>query len=158
MRHFVVLPCLLVSCSALATSSSSCWEVAAQRYGLTPLELAAHACVESRLNPAAINRSHEATTGSVDLGLMQINSSHLPRLAPYGITRDRLLAEPCTNLMVGASILAEAKARHGDNWTATGAYNAACTRLKGAACAQARAGYAWRVYRAMQRLTAFGRC
>ena len=110
------------------------------------------------MRPNAINRSHLARTGSEDLGLMQINSRHLPRLAKQGITRERLLGDACANLMVGAQILAELKQRHGDSWTATGAYNAACTSLKGQACLDARSRYSWKVYRAMQRLQQTGRC
>lgn len=139
-------------------AASACWEAAAARHGLSVLELAAHACVESAMRADAVNESHRARTGTVDLGLMQINSGNLPGLARQGITRERLLLEPCTNLMVGAQILAERKARYGDSWVATGAYNASCTQLKGAACDAARASYAWKVYRAMQRLGRDGHC
>jgi hypothetical protein len=38
-------------------------------------------------------------------------------------------------------------ARHGANWDAVGAYNAACTRLQPTDCAAARSRYAWQVYR-----------
>ena len=155
-RHLILLSCCL-SVHQLA-AASSCWERAAERYGLSVLELGAHACVESAMRPEAINTSHQARTGTVDLGLMQINSGNLPGLARQGITREQLLSDPCTNLMVGAQILAERKARYGDSWVATGAYNASCTQLKGAACDQARAAYAWKVYRAMQRLGSEGHC
>lgn len=128
-----------------------CFEEAGQRYGIAPELLAAIAQVESSMNPAAINGSHEKRTGSVDLGLMQINSRHLPRLQQWGITREALLSDACLNVMVGAWILADHIERHGADWNGIGSYNAACTQLRGQACTDARNTYAWKVYRALNR-------
>lgn len=124
----------------------SCWDQAAQRYGVSAALLYAVAKTESNLNPLAMNLSHKERTGTYDIGLMQINSGHLPRLARYGIT-ERDLFDACTNIQVGAWLLADVIRRHGNSWEAVGAYNAACTQLRGPACAEARARYAWRVYK-----------
>ena len=85
-----------------------------------PDTLRAVAVVESAANPWAIGTPHGAifphtrseaerqlaralhTEPSVDIGLMQINSQWLPTLH---IAPDQLL-DPCTNVRVGAAILA----------------------------------------------------
>jgi soluble lytic murein transglycosylase-like protein len=137
---------VLLLMSAVTASAQACWDDASRRSGIPAELLYAIARVESNLNPLATNRNHEAQTGSRDIGLMQINSSHLGRLARSGIRESDLL-EPCTNLQVGAWLLADTLSRHGPSWEAIGAYNAACSRLKGDACRQARSQYAWRVYK-----------
>lgn len=101
--------------------SANCWVEAGSRNSIEPELLYAIALVESGLKPNAVNHN---TNGSRDIGLMQINSVHLPRLQGRGITEQRLLDEPCLAIDVGASILAEFIERHGYNWTAVGAYNA----------------------------------
>ncbi|SDV00451.1 Transglycosylase SLT domain-containing protein [Pseudomonas mucidolens] len=99
-----------------------CWLEAANRHDIEPELLQAIAAVESGYRPKAMNYSNH--NGSRDIGLMQINSIHLPRLLKQGITEQRLLAEPCLSVDVGASILAGFIKQFGYNWTAVGAYNA----------------------------------
>jgi hypothetical protein len=140
--------------AACAGAQAFCFTEAGERYGVAPELLQAIAKVESSLNPRAINDRHKTATGSIDIGLMQINSSHLKRLSTWGITQDSLLNDPCLNVMVGAWLLVQHMAQHGHDWNGIGSYNASCTRLKGQDCVDARNSYSWKVYRALQRVQA----
>ena len=133
---------VLVAFAVLAAGPAhACWEKAAARYGVSSELLVAIARTESNLDPAAIGRNRD---GSRDIGLMQINSAWLPKLATHGIGEHDLL-EPCTNIQVGAWILAGNVQRLGYTWDAVGAYNAA-TPFK-------RIRYAWKVYANLGRAT-----
>lgn len=100
---------------------ANCWAETASRYDIEPELLQAIAVVESGSRAGAVNTTN--SNGTRDIGLMQINSIHLPRLLKQGITEERLLTEPCLSVEVGASILAEFIQRFGYNWTAVGSYN-----------------------------------
>ncbi|AZF06747.1 transglycosylase SLT domain-containing protein [Pseudomonas sp. R5-89-07] len=113
----LILSALINSNQALAY----CWDEVARRYDFEPELLQAIAAVESGYRAQAINYANGNDTH--DIGLMQINSSHLPRLLKLGITEERLLNEPCLSVEVGASILAGLVQRFGYNWTAVGSYN-----------------------------------
>lgn len=147
MRPF--LPCLpLAACLVFPGHAVAwCWQEAAEAYGHDPMELVAIACVESRLNPAALS-----PVGA--RGVMQVMPGNARSI---GMDPDWLW-EPCVNIKMGAFVLSQMKSRHGDTWEAVGAYNAACTRLKGVACVKARTDYAWSVYRARVALDQSGRC
>lgn len=128
---------LLAAGSLLASGgASACWEEAAERYGVNPYVLYAIAKTESSLNPSAMNRSNK--NGSYDIGLMQINSSWLPTLRKHGIDEAQLM-DACTNIHVGAWVLAQNMRRMGNSWEAVGAYNARNADL--------RIKYANKVYR-----------
>ena len=129
-----------------------CFDEAGEMYGVSPLLLKAVAKVESNMRPHAVNSTHTASTQSQDIGLMQINTRWLRRnpIKSLGYTETHLY-DPCTSVKLGAWVLANNFTRYGASWEAVGAYNAACTRLKGDACRRARNGYAWKVYRAMRK-------
>lgn len=108
----------LVLCAAMP--AQACWDEAAARYRVNSAVLYAIAQTESGLNPVAVGRN---PNGSRDIGLMQINSAWLPKLAEYGIA-ERDLFQPCTSIHVGAWLLARNIYRYGYTWEAVGAYNA----------------------------------
>ncbi|WP_201278403.1 lytic transglycosylase domain-containing protein [Pandoraea fibrosis] len=122
-----------------------CFVAAGQRYRVDPMLLYAIAEVESNLIPSATNRNRN---GSVDYGLMQVNSLHLPKLKSIGIDERRLLDDPCVSVHAGASILAEMIARYGYTWAAVGAYNAGGSAARGVARHQ-YATKVWQRYSAM---------
>lgn len=120
-RHTLLTLALWLAC-AKAHAFYECFQSAADRYKV-PLELLyAIAKVESDFNPKAINRN---TNGSSDHGLMQINSSWFPDLERrFGIPRQRIINDACTNIYVGAWILANNFNSNGRIWDSVGAYNA----------------------------------
>ncbi|MGB3124092.1 MAG: transglycosylase SLT domain-containing protein [Pseudomonas sp.] len=127
---------------------ASCWDEVARRYDIEPELLQAIAAVESGYRAGATNSGN--SDGSRDIGLMQINSMHLPRLAKQGITEQRLLSEPCLSVEVGASILAGFIQRFGYNWTAVGSYNAGAAPEREAS----RLRYAERIWARYEALVA----
>jgi len=137
----LALACLLVSPACRA----DCFDDAAAFHHVNPLILRAIALVESRGNSNAINKN---SNGSYDLGMMQINSIHLPELARYGLDRKDLL-DACKNVYTGAWILRQNMDRYGNTWNAIGAYNASTPEY--------RRRYAARVQEMVTRLILAGR-
>lgn len=124
----------------------SCFVAAGTKYNLSPTLLKGVALTESSGRESAKNLNSDKSK-TMDMGLMQINSGWFPLLeSRYGIKPERL-KDGCTSIDVGAWILAHEFKKYGNQWDAVGAYNAACTRLKGVACAKARHAYTWKVFR-----------
>ena len=109
-----------------------CFEAAGVEYGVSPRLLWSIAKVESDFIPQAVNWN---PNGTYDYGLMQINSDWARKLGKGGW---RALGDPCTNVRVGAWILAQCFQKYGYSWEAVGCYNASNDAK--------RAQYARRVY------------
>ena len=133
----LALSCAL-SCALPGLARADCLDDAATFQKVSVSLLRGIAQVESGMNPNALNTN---TNGTVDIGLMQINSTWLPTLAREGITRESLF-DACTNAYVGAWILSQNIRQLGANWTAIGAYNAASP--------DKRLAYARKVYDAIR--------
>lgn len=114
-------PMMLLLALFASPAKADCWQEAGRLYGIQPALLYAIAQQESGLNPAAINHNRN---GSRDIGIMQVNSYHLPRLARQRITEKSMLSDSCQSIKVGAGILSDFIRRYGHSWEAVGAYNA----------------------------------
>lgn len=123
-----ILASLILSIAMLAAPPArasdrgwSCWNEAAARYNVDVVLLYAIARVETGARSGVVARNSD---GSYDIGVMQINSWWLPKLAKVGITARMLRDNACLNVNVGAWILAQSIKDHGMNWRGVGAYNA----------------------------------
>ncbi|WP_269507303.1 lytic transglycosylase domain-containing protein [Burkholderia sp. IMCC1007] len=135
-----IVATVALSCALHGVARADCLDDAAIFQKVSVSLLRGIAQVESGMNPNAINTN---TNGTVDIGLMQINSTWLPTLAREGITRESLF-DACTNAYVGAWILSQNIRQLGANWNAIGAYNAASP--------DKRLAYARKVYDAIRTL------
>lgn len=115
------LSLLLVTLLFPAISWASCWEDAVEPYGFDPDLLKAMAWVESNGRPGATGVLLK--DGNRAIGLMQVNTIHLPELSKQSITTKHLY-DACVSLKVAARILAEdCVKRFGSTWKAIGCYN-----------------------------------
>ncbi len=152
--HNATKTLLLISLSATTlvapgVARATCWNAASESYGIPVDVIKAVAKTESGFNADALNVNKD---GSHDIGVMQINSVWLPALAKHGIDEEAL-KDPCTNVKVGAWILANNAKRLGWNWNAIGAYNVGCAKLSAEECDRRRSKYAWKIHAALNQVT-----
>ncbi|VXC82142.1 Transglycosylase-like protein with SLT domain [Burkholderia sp. 8Y] len=127
-------------CAAVALQArADCIDDAARYHRVSVQVVRAIAQQESGMRPYVTSRN---TDGSEDIGLMQINSSWLPKLARFGISRQHLF-DACVNAYVGTWILASNIKQFGPTWKAVGAYNAVSSNRQ--------LIYANNIYRRLQR-------
>jgi soluble lytic murein transglycosylase-like protein len=119
MRFTTLVFLFCLSVGSPNPAAAFCFEEAGNRYGISPHILYAISKGESSFNPLAINYN---SNGTYDYGLMQINSSWEPKLRKLGISWNNL-ADPCTNVMVGAWVLSQCIQDYGYTWSAIGCYN-----------------------------------
>ncbi|WP_108105914.1 lytic transglycosylase domain-containing protein [Geobacter sp. DSM 2909] len=119
MRFTTLVFLLCISIGSTNLAAAFCFEEAGNRYGISPHLLYAISKGESSFNPLAINYN---SNGTYDYGLMQINSSWESALRKLGISWNSI-ADPCTNVMVGAWVLSQCIRDYGYSWSAVGCYN-----------------------------------
>ncbi len=123
---------LTAYCLLLTDANAFCFEEAGKTYGINPSLLKSIAQIESSLNPKAMNKNQN---GSIDIGLMQINSFWLK---PLKLDAEKLISNPCYNTMIGAKILKQCIDRYGYTWEAVGCYNAVSEPKK--------VRYSWKIF------------
>jgi soluble lytic murein transglycosylase-like protein len=109
----------LLVLGAASAGHAHCWDAAASRYGVDPLLLKAIAWQESRGKPSAVGPLLK--DGNRAIGLMQINTIHLPTLEKFGISKNDLF-DACVSIDVGAWVLADCIEKKGATWAAVGCY------------------------------------
>lgn len=125
-RAVLILTAGLAVWSASGAARADCFDEAARYQKVNPLILRAIAWQESHNRPDAL---HKNDNGSVDYGLMQINSVHLPTLSQYGISTGTLM-EPCKNVYIAAWHLRQKMNKYGNTWQAVGAYHSETPSLR----------------------------
>lgn len=98
---------------------------AGKNFNIDPKLLWVIAYKESRHNPEAVSKKNK--NGTYDIGIMQINSAHLPYLKKnYNISKQDLF-NARTNIYVGAMILKKCLNKHGKTINGITCYNGRIT-------------------------------
>ncbi|MBN2722349.1 MAG: lytic transglycosylase domain-containing protein [Campylobacterales bacterium] len=116
MRFLAVLA---ISFTFLAANYDGLFDDAGRKFGINPALLYAIAKTESSLNPMAVGNNKN---GTQDIGIMQINTVHMPELRRQNISRDDLF-DPQINIYVGSRILKRCINKHGYSYAAINCYN-----------------------------------
>ncbi|MEM4531311.1 MAG: lytic transglycosylase domain-containing protein [Thermofilaceae archaeon] len=125
-----------------------CFLLASRVYKVDPYLLLAVAYVESSLRQEAVNYNRN---GTVDLGIMQINSCWSSRIRNWHLVKD----SACFNVLVGAWVLRQCIDTYGLNWDAVSCYNTGrgLRELSGSRRLKAEL-YVYRVYKTLRALKA----
>lgn len=111
---------IFLAACASQSASATCWAKAGGDYNIDPVLLMAIGWQESNGRTNAVGSLLK--DGNRALGLMQINTIHLPELKKFGIKREHLF-EPCVSVMVGAYVLRDClDTFNQDTWRAVGCY------------------------------------
>lgn len=95
------------------------FEEVGNHFGIDPLLLWSIAKVESNHNPKAINFN---SNGTKDIGIMQINTIHIPTLKRLGFQKEDLW-NPRINIYMGGWVLKRCLKKHGLTVNGVTCYN-----------------------------------
>jgi len=138
VRTYRLVLGLALLCAGICVAGSAhadCFEDAARYQHVNPTVLRAIAWQESHGHPDAL---HTNANGSVDMGMMQINSVHLADLGRFGVS-SRMLMDACVSVYVAAWHLKTMMVKYGNTWAAVGAYHSETPRERQVYEAQVRA-------------------
>ncbi len=110
---------------AFTTLPERCIVPASSFHGVNPWLLRAVLQVESGLKPDAIGKN---SNGTIDIGIGQMNSMHLPELRKYGIEAAHL-TDACVATYVAAWHLKKLVTQYGNTWEAIARYHSATPAL-----------------------------
>lgn len=105
----------------------NCWDYAASKFNLDPWLLFAIGSVESSFNEGISSKNSNNT---YDLGLMQINSIHIPYFQRMGLNRNDLQNDTCKNIIAAAHLLRQSINKYGYNIDGIGGYHSNTPRLR----------------------------
>ena len=119
MKKIICL--IMFGLSGLSAESAfdELFEKYSTQYDVPKELLIAIAQTESGFDPWATNKN---TNGTFDIGLMQINTVHLPKLRSIGLKAQDLY-RPDVNIAFSAYILSTCFDKHGFNWRGLNCYN-----------------------------------
>ena len=128
IMKFIVSIFIFVSVIFFDQSYAFCFKEAGREYSIDWKFIKAISMTESSLRHNAVNynKDKKGNILSVDRGLMQINSSvWFDYFESKGISKEKLIKDPCANVKAGSYILKQHFAIVGKrNWYAVGTYNA----------------------------------
>lgn len=118
-KILTVIFLFFLAVSAHAGSLSECFQVAGKAFHISPILLRCIADVETGMKQNTIHRN---ANGTIDVGIMQINSSWISTIGWQHWAQAK--KDACYNIYVGAWVLSKCIKRYGYTWRAVGCYNA----------------------------------
>ena len=109
------------------TNGNTCWDKAAHKYKLDAWMLLAIGATESAFRTGIEAKNTNKTS---DLGLMQVNTIHIPYFRKAGISPQELQYNSCTNIYAAADILRQCINKYGNNIDGVGCYHSQTPSLR----------------------------
>lgn len=105
----------------------TCWDYVGQKFNVDPWLLFSIAQTESTFRNGLKSRN---SNGSYDLGLMQINTIHLPHFSKHGLNEEALRYDACRNVISAGSLLRQSINKYGYNIDGIGGYHSNTPHLR----------------------------